>query len=49
MLLDTTAAALALGVTTRTIRRWVHAGQLTNHGTPTRIRVAWLDLCTDVR
>ncbi len=44
MLLDTPTAALALGVTPRTIRRWVRAGHLPNRGTPTRIRVALVDL-----
>ncbi len=44
MTLDTATAALALGVTPRTVRRWVHAGQLANHGTPTHIRVSVADL-----
>lgn len=36
-LLDTRTAALALGVTPRTIRRYVRDGQLTNHGHGRRI------------
>lgn len=38
-LVDTTVAALAAGVTPRTIRRWIHTGRLTNHGTPRHIRI----------
>ena len=38
-LLDTATAAAALGVTERTIRRWVVAGKLTNQGTAGSIRI----------
>lgn len=38
-LIDTNLAAILAGVTPRTIRRWVHAGRLTNHGTPKHIRI----------
>lgn len=38
-LIDTTIAAILTGVTPRTIRRWVHAGRLTNHGDPRHIRI----------
>ena len=43
MITETTVAALHYGVTDRTIRRWVQAGQLTNYGTTRRIRVLLLD------
>lgn len=43
-LLDTTTAALALGVTDRTIRRLVHRGTLTNHGTNRAIKIAWEEI-----
>ena len=45
-LVDTATAALAAGVTERTIRRWVNVGRLTNHGTPRAIRIAWAELHT---
>lgn len=38
-LVDTATAAVAAGVTERTIRRWVAAGHLTNHGTSRRVAV----------
>jgi excisionase family DNA binding protein len=38
-LIDTETAASALGVTDRTVRRWVRDGTLANHGTARRIRV----------
>ena len=43
-LLDTATAALALGVTERTVRRWVIAGKLANHGTARAIRIALEDV-----
>lgn len=43
-LLDTTTAALAAGVTARTIRRWITTGRLTNHGTPRHIRIDYQQL-----
>ena len=48
-LLDTATAAAALGVTERTVRRWVVTGKLANHGTARRIRIALEEcvrLCT---
>lgn len=38
-MVDSRTAALAYGVTSRTIRRWVEDGRLINHGTRRRIRV----------
>ena len=38
-LIDTATAAIAAGVTPRTIRRWIHNGRLTNHGTNRHIRI----------
>ena len=38
-LVDTATAAAAIGVTDRTIQRWVRAGILRNHGGPRRILV----------
>ena len=39
ILVDSATAALALGVSERTIRRWVQAGRLTNHGDTRRLVV----------
>lgn len=44
MLLSTDVAAVALGVTDRTIRRWVVSGRLRNHGTARHIRVDLAEL-----
>ncbi len=38
-LVDTQAAAVALGVTPRTVQRWVLAGVVPNRVTPRRIRI----------
>lgn len=38
-LVDTATAAVAAGVTDRTIRRWVHAGRIANHGNQRHIRI----------
>ena len=43
-LLDTATAAAALGVTERTVRRWVVAGKIANHGTARAIRIALADV-----
>lgn len=39
MTVDAVTAAVAVGVTTRTIQRWVADGTLPNRGKPDRIRV----------
>jgi len=38
-LVDTQVAAVAVGVTRRTVQLWVAKGLLANHGTARRIRV----------
>lgn len=38
-LIDSEVAACAAGVSARTIRRWIAAGLLTNHGDVRRIQV----------
>lgn len=44
MTVDAVTAAVAVGVTTRTIQRWVADGVITNHGSPKQIRVHLSDL-----
>lgn len=41
---SSSAAAVALGVSDRTIRRWVVEGRLTNHGTPKRVMLDLAEL-----
>lgn len=47
-LIDSATAAVALGVSERTIRRLITAGKLINHGTPKRILVS-LEAVASVR
>ena len=47
-LIDTEAAAVAVGVTSRTIRQWVAEGKLENHGEKRRVMVD-LDALADFR
>lgn len=46
VILDSATAAAAAGVTERTIRRWVRAGILHNHGTDRRMLVHLDDVDT---